>query len=123
MVLFHSDVINHFNHANKLLCSNIVWFNISINYHHTNNVVMTQNKSNIDIGIWFYQNMARFTHLPTPSELESMKDDLAFKEGEMHKAQATGVGLAGGKSPYLKVFLQFSFVVHLVSYLFREKFI
>ncbi|KAI0209160.1 intraflagellar transport 74 [Lamellibrachia satsuma] len=41
------------------------------------------------------RNMARFTHLPTPSELESMKDDLAFKEGEMQKAQATGVGLAG----------------------------
>ena len=41
--------------------------------------------------------MARFTHLPTPGELESMKDDLAFKEGEMEKARATGTGLAGGK--------------------------
>ncbi|KAK2194084.1 hypothetical protein NP493_2g01002 [Ridgeia piscesae] len=41
------------------------------------------------------RNMARFTHLPTPGELESMKDDLAFKEGEMEKARATGTGLAG----------------------------
>ena len=42
--------------------------------------------------------MARFTHLPTPNELASMKDDLAFKEGEMEKARATGSGLSGGES-------------------------
>ena len=27
-----------------------------------------------------------------------MKDDLAFKEGEMEKSRATGSGLSGGKS-------------------------
>jgi hypothetical protein len=41
--------------------------------------------------------MARVTHLPTPKELQSMKEDLAFKEGEMKKSEVTASGLAGGK--------------------------
>ncbi|XP_067677226.1 intraflagellar transport protein 74 homolog [Haliotis asinina] len=40
------------------------------------------------------RNMGRFSHLPTPKELASMKEDLAFKEGEMKKSETTATGLA-----------------------------
>ena len=45
-----------------------------------------------------FQNLARFHHLPTPQELEGMKEDLAFKETEMKKSEATSSGLAGGEN-------------------------
>ncbi|XP_064626072.1 intraflagellar transport protein 74 homolog isoform X1 [Lineus longissimus] len=51
------------------------------------------------------RNMARVTHLPTPKELQSMKEDLAFKEGEMKKSEVTATGLAG-ESEKLQVDLQ-----------------
>lgn len=41
--------------------------------------------------------MARFTHLPTPKELTSMKADLQFKEDERQKSERTTIGLAAGK--------------------------
>jgi len=41
------------------------------------------------------RNLARYHHLPTPQELNSMKDDLAFKENEMKKSEHTASGLAG----------------------------
>ncbi|KAJ8305919.1 hypothetical protein KUTeg_016464 [Tegillarca granosa] len=40
-------------------------------------------------------NMSRFSHLPTPQELATMKDDLAFKEDEMQKSEQTTMSLAG----------------------------
>ncbi|BFZ16629.1 hypothetical protein BsWGS_19668 [Bradybaena similaris] len=40
------------------------------------------------------RNMARFTHLPTPKELTSMKADLQFKEDERQKSERTTIGLA-----------------------------
>lgn len=40
-------------------------------------------------------NLQRFGHLPTPQELSSMKEDLAFKETEMSKSEHTASGLAG----------------------------
>lgn len=40
------------------------------------------------------RNLARFTHLPTSSELSTMKEDLAFKENEMKKSENTASGLA-----------------------------
>ncbi|KAK2157503.1 hypothetical protein LSH36_190g05020 [Paralvinella palmiformis] len=43
----------------------------------------------------FSRNLARFHHLPTPKELEGMKEDLAFKETEMKKSEVTSSGLAG----------------------------
>ena len=47
------------------------------------------------------QNLARFHHLPTPQELEGMKEDLAFKENEMKKSEATSSGLAGGEKEFI----------------------
>ncbi|KAL5017535.1 hypothetical protein ScPMuIL_007124 [Solemya velum] len=41
------------------------------------------------------RNMARFTNLPSPQELMTMKEDLAFKEGEMKKSEHTTLSLAG----------------------------
>ncbi|KAJ8305730.1 hypothetical protein KUTeg_016275 [Tegillarca granosa] len=41
------------------------------------------------------RNMSRFSHLPTPQELATMKDDLAFKEDEMQKSEQTTMSLAG----------------------------
>ena len=46
--------------------------------------------------VFVKQNLGRFGALPTPNELGGMKDDLAFKEGEMEKAKTTASGLAGG---------------------------
>ncbi|RUS78399.1 hypothetical protein EGW08_013847 [Elysia chlorotica] len=40
------------------------------------------------------RNMGRFTHLPTPKELMSMKADLQFKEDERQKSESTTVGLS-----------------------------
>ncbi|KAL3869372.1 hypothetical protein ACJMK2_042060 [Sinanodonta woodiana] len=40
------------------------------------------------------RNMGRFQNLPTPQELASMKEDLAFKEVEMKKSEYTTFGLA-----------------------------
>ncbi|GFS09394.1 intraflagellar transport protein 74-like protein [Elysia marginata] len=40
------------------------------------------------------RNMGRFTHLPTPKELMSMKADLQFKEDERQKSESTTLGLA-----------------------------
>lgn len=40
------------------------------------------------------RNMGRFHALPSQSELAEMKEDLAFKEGEMKKSEFTSVGLA-----------------------------
>ncbi|GFN79127.1 intraflagellar transport protein 74 homolog [Plakobranchus ocellatus] len=40
------------------------------------------------------RNMGRFTHLPTPKELMSMKADLQFKEDERQKSESTTIGLA-----------------------------
>lgn len=40
------------------------------------------------------RNMSRFTALPTPQELGTMKEDLEFKTGEMKKSEQTTVGLA-----------------------------
>ena len=45
----------------------------------------------------YLQNMGRFSALPTQSELAEMKEDLAFKEGEMKKSEYTALGLASGK--------------------------
>jgi hypothetical protein len=43
------------------------------------------------------QNLQRTGHLPTPQELEMMKQDLAFKQTELQKSETTASGLAGGK--------------------------
>lgn len=40
------------------------------------------------------RNMGRFSHLPSPEELSNMKEDLAFKAGEMKKSEHTTLGLA-----------------------------
>lgn len=40
--------------------------------------------------------MSRFSALPTPQELGTMKEDLEFKTGEMKKSEHTTVGLAAG---------------------------
>lgn len=40
--------------------------------------------------------MSRSGQLPTPQQLDNMKDDLTFKEKEMEKAQATATGLNSG---------------------------
>ncbi|XP_005105393.1 intraflagellar transport protein 74 homolog [Aplysia californica] len=40
------------------------------------------------------RNMGRFTHLPTPKELMTMKADLQFKEDERQKSERTTLGLA-----------------------------
>lgn len=40
------------------------------------------------------RNMGRFSALPTQNELAEMKEDLAFKEGEMKKSEYTALGLA-----------------------------
>ena len=34
--------------------------------------------------------------MPSPGELANMRQDLDFKEGEMHKSKTTASGLAGG---------------------------
>ena len=41
--------------------------------------------------------MGRFSALPTQNELAEMKEDLAFKEGEMKKSEYTALGLASGE--------------------------
>jgi hypothetical protein len=43
------------------------------------------------------QNMGRFTNLPTPKDLMSLKEDLEFKEGEMKKSEMTTIELAARK--------------------------
>jgi len=43
--------------------------------------------------------MGRFQALPSQNEVAEMKEDLAFKEGEMKKSEFTSVGLASGR-PY-----------------------
>lgn len=40
------------------------------------------------------RNMGRFSALPSQNELKEMKEDLAFKEGEMKKSEYTSLGLA-----------------------------
>ncbi|XP_025110510.1 intraflagellar transport protein 74 homolog [Pomacea canaliculata] len=40
------------------------------------------------------RNMGRFTNLPTPKDLMTMKEDLAFKEDEMKKSETTTIELA-----------------------------
>ena len=40
--------------------------------------------------------MGRFQALPSQGELKEMKEDLAFKEGEMKKSEYTAVNLAAG---------------------------
>ena len=47
--------------------------------------------------------MGRFSALPTQSELAEMKEDLAFKEGEMKKSEYTALGLASGKSHTIRI--------------------
>ena len=42
--------------------------------------------------------MGRFTNLPTPKDLMSMKEDLEFKEDEMKKSEMTTIELAARKS-------------------------
>ena len=49
--------------------------------------------------------MSRAHHLPTPKELAVMKEDLAFKENEMKKSEATASGLAGGEC-FIHIYLQ-----------------
>lgn len=44
------------------------------------------------------RDMSRSGQLPTPQQLDNMKDDLTFKEKEMEKAQATATGLNSEKS-------------------------
>ena len=44
-----------------------------------------------------FQNMGRFSALPSQNELAEMKEDLAFKEGEMKKSEYTALGLASGE--------------------------
>ncbi|XP_078353476.1 intraflagellar transport protein 74 homolog [Oculina patagonica] len=39
------------------------------------------------------RGMVRTKHMPSPAELQRMKDDLNFKETEMHKSQSTAVSL------------------------------
>lgn len=39
------------------------------------------------------RGMIRTKHLPSPAELQRMKDDLNFKETEMHKSQSTAASL------------------------------
>ncbi|XP_013407954.1 intraflagellar transport protein 74 homolog [Lingula anatina] len=46
------------------------------------------------------RNLSRFSHLPTPKELANMKDDLAFKETEMKKSEATATTLAQEREKY-----------------------
>jgi hypothetical protein len=41
--------------------------------------------------------MSRFQALPSQNELAEMKEDLAFKEGEMKKSEHTSLGLAQGR--------------------------
>lgn len=41
--------------------------------------------------------MGRFTNLPTPKDLMTMKEDLAFKEDEMKKSETTTIELATRK--------------------------
>ena len=58
----------------------------------------TMKKNNLTSLNVYLQNMGRFSALPTQSELAEMKEDLAFKEGEMKKSEYTALGLASGKS-------------------------
>ncbi|XP_052098080.1 intraflagellar transport protein 74 homolog [Mytilus californianus] len=51
------------------------------------------------------RNMGRFSALPSPAELSTMKEDLAFKAGEMKKSENTTLGLAA-ESDKLQVDLQ-----------------
>ena len=41
--------------------------------------------------------------MPSPGELANMRQDLDFKEGEMHKSKTTASGLAGGNNRYLLI--------------------
>lgn len=67
--------------------------------------VMKSNHTNRQIHVFFnffflytlcLQNMARTHSLPTPSELNNMKDDLSFKTQEMKHSEMTAGGLARG---------------------------
>ena len=51
----------------------------------------------------YFQNMGRFSALPTQNELAEMKEDLAFKEGEMKKSEYTALGLASGELSFHKL--------------------
>ena len=53
--------------------------------------------------------MSRFTALPSQNELAEMKEDLAFKEGEMKKSEQTSMGLAQGKLTFLIAMFYYSF--------------
>ena len=61
------------------------------------NQTMKKKKNLTSLNVYL-QNMGRFSALPTQSELAEMKEDLAFKEGEMKKSEYTALGLASGKS-------------------------
>ena len=47
--------------------------------------------------------MGRFTNLPTPKDLMSMKEDLEFKEDEMKKSEMTTIELAARE--YTSIFV------------------
>ena len=72
-------------------------FNSKVN---TTTICHTSNKEHNTMVhcIFGSQNMSRFQALPSQSELAEMKEDLAFKEGEMKKSEHTTVGLAQGIS-------------------------
>lgn len=56
--------------------------------------------------------MSRFTALPTPQELGTMKEDLEFKTGEMKKSEQTTVGLAAGMIHWKAKFLYLKLITH-----------
>jgi len=51
--------------------------------------------SNVTLLEHMSSSMARVQHLPSPAELEKMKDQLKFKADEMKKSESTSMGLAG----------------------------
>ncbi|WAR23747.1 IFT74-like protein [Mya arenaria] len=53
----------------------------------------TKSQEHQRIGELEQNNMGRFQALPSQNELAEMKEDLAFKEGEMKKSEFTSVGL------------------------------
>lgn len=50
----------------------------------------------IAVLILFLQNMLRVDHMPTQEQFATMKQDLAFKKGEMEKSVNTASALTGG---------------------------
>ena len=55
--------------------------------------------------------------MPSPGELANMRQDLDFKEGEMHKSKTTASGLAGGNNRCgLKVILLIHSLMNVVIF-------